>query len=182
MCLFSGFRASPPHVPCTFKSARPVWTVPLCLHMLLDACHLLHVIIGSFRCKAAPLQLVPFASNLPPVTSYIYCCNLSSLNLREDVPGFLFIHLPVIIQSLYFYVTVYGCLVTSVSQDGVPFFSFLEAGCGKKSQQDAFHSQPGLLLQTPLKVSVRDPRPSVKVLLLLLGHVSRSGGVKESRR
>lgn len=42
---------------------------PLCLLILLDACHLLRVNIGGFRFKAVQILLVPFAHSLTTVTS-----------------------------------------------------------------------------------------------------------------
>lgn len=50
----------PPHPTSPALLNLPIWTV-FCPLILLEACHLLHVIIGSFRVKAATLVMVLFA-------------------------------------------------------------------------------------------------------------------------
>lgn len=57
-------------------------------------------------------------------------------------------------QSPYFNTTVYGCLVTSASQLESQLFLLVEEQLSvwKDIKQDAFHSQPALLQQNPLKL------------------------------
>lgn len=109
MSLFSGFRASPPYLHALLNLAARLDGL-LCPLILLDACHLLHVIIiGGFRFKAT--SAAPFR----PHFSYRSFLNIVQhaflLNLDEAPPllaSFLSPNVPKINQSLCFNITVYG--------------------------------------------------------------------------